>query len=72
MDTYHIGIISVKVKKGSEKCRNKENIICLGSRAKKNLYLFSERGRTTNKGYEYVMTDELRAVSFKYDMGEEI
>ena len=37
-----------------------------------NSNLFSERGRTTNKGYEYVMTDELRAVSFKYDMGEEI
>lgn len=37
------------------------------------IYIYlAERGRTTNKGYEYVMTDELRAVSFKYDMGEEI
>lgn len=59
-------------KKVVRNVETKKILYVLGSRAKKNLYLFSERGRTTNKGYEYVMTDELRAVSFKYDMGEEI
>ena len=32
-------------------------VLC--SRAKKNLYLFSEYGRTTKNGLEYSSTDEL-------------
>jgi hypothetical protein len=40
-------------------------VVC--SRAKKNLYLFSEQGRTTRKGYSLTATDELMAVSYNYD-----
>ena len=40
-------------------------VLC--SRAKKNLYLFSERGRKTNRGYPLTPTDELKAVDFEYD-----
>lgn len=36
-------------------------VLC--SRAKKNLYLFSESGRTTKKGIEYTPTDELSLIS---------
>ncbi len=39
----------------------------LGSRAKTNLYLFSETGRTTAKGYPLMATDELRSIKYKYD-----
>ena len=48
-------------KKVVRNVETKKILYVLGSRAKKNLYLFSERGRTTKKGYEYIMTDELRA-----------
>ena len=39
----------------------------LSSRAKENLYLFSEKGCLTEKGYEYTPTDELLSVDFDYD-----
>lgn len=67
----HWDYIYKSEKKVVRNVETKKILYVLGSRAKKNLYLFSERGRTTKKGYEYIMTDELRAVSFKYDMGEE-
>ena len=47
-------------------CRRSETcklLYVLCSRAKKNLYLFSERGRTTNKGFECTLTDELSLIS---------
>ncbi len=40
-------------------------VVC--SRAKKKLYLFSEKGRTTKKGNELLPTDEIIQVSFAYD-----
>lgn len=40
-------------------------VLC--SRAKVNLYLFSETGRTTKNGHPLIATDELRAVRYKYD-----
>ena len=40
-------------------------VVC--SRAKKNLYLFSERGHTTKKGKAYTPTDEIMSVDYKYD-----
>lgn len=40
-------------------------VLC--SRAKKNLYLFSETGRYTNSGYPYLATDELRQYYYQYD-----
>lgn len=40
-------------------------VVC--SRAKKNIYLFSERGRTTKKGYPLTATNELSQCCFVYD-----
>lgn len=40
-------------------------VLC--SRAKENLYLFSENGRTTQKGYPLSCTDELWNCTFEYD-----
>lgn len=40
-------------------------VVC--SRAKKNLYLFSEQGRTTQKGNLLTATDEIVEVSYNYD-----
>ena len=56
-----------------KRVRNQETkklLYVLGSRAKKKLYLFSERGRTTKNGNDYTMTDELRTVSYEYDQEE--
>ncbi len=39
----------------------------IGSRAKKELHLISERGRTTNKGKIYVPTNKLNRVDYSYD-----
>ena len=39
----------------------------LASRAKKNLYLFSERGYFTQNKNEYTPTDELASVVFDYN-----
>ena len=38
-------------------------VLC--SRAKKNLYLFSEYGRTTKNGLEYSSTSELSLIAVK-------
>lgn len=40
-------------------------VIC--SRARKNLYLISERGRTTNNGIPYLTTALLTQIEFEYD-----
>lgn len=40
-------------------------VVC--SRAKKNLYLFSEQGRTTAKGKPLTSTDEMIAIEFEFD-----
>ncbi|NLD18907.1 MAG: ATP-dependent helicase [Clostridiales bacterium] len=45
----------------------KKMLYVLCSRAKENLYLFAEKGRTTQKGYPLSCTDELSACAFKYD-----
>lgn len=45
----------------------KRLLYVLCSRAKQNLYLFSEKGRKTQKGYEYKATDELTCVKYSYD-----
>ena len=47
-------------------CRRNETcklLYVLCSRAKKNLYLFSEYGRTTKNGLEYSSTDELSLIA---------
>ena len=44
-------------------CATKRLLYVLMSRAKKNLYLFSETGRTTNKGTLLLPTDELNQLS---------
>lgn len=41
-------------------------VLC--SRAKQNLFLFSERGRLTQKGNEYIATKELGAIEFDYNL----
>lgn len=41
-------------------------VLC--SRAKKNLYLFSENGRCTNNGSPYTATDELKQYYYQYDL----
>ena len=40
-------------------------VVC--SRAKKNLYLFSEQGRTTAKGKPLTSTDEMIVIEFEFD-----
>ena len=45
----------------------KKLLYVLSSRAKENLYLFSEKGYYTSGGKEYTPTDELRCVEFDYD-----
>lgn len=40
-------------------------VVC--SRAKKNLYLFSEQGRTTQRGAPLLSTDEILAIDYEYD-----
>ena len=40
-------------------------VVC--SRAKKNLYLFSEQGRTTQRGTPLLSTDEILAIDYEYD-----
>ncbi len=40
-------------------------VLC--SRAKKNLYLFSESGRYTNRGYPLTATDELKQYNYQYN-----
>lgn len=45
----------------------KKMLYVLCSRAKENLYLFSEKGRSTNSGNPYTATDELAQCVFEYD-----
>lgn len=40
-------------------------VVC--SRAKKNLYLFSEQGRTTANGVPLTSTNEMVAIEFEFD-----
>ena len=40
-------------------------VVC--SRAKKNLFLFSEQGRTTQKGAPLLSTDEILEIDYEYD-----
>lgn len=49
------------------KRETKKLLYVLCSRAKTYLYLFSETGRTTAKGYPLNATDELCSVAFKYN-----
>lgn len=54
-------------KKPLREVETKRLLYVLSSRAKENLYLFSEKGCFTGKGTEYTPTDELRNVNFDYD-----
>ncbi len=45
-------------------------VVC--SRAKENLYLFSEQGRTTQRGAPLISTAEIVAIDYEYDDLEEI
>mgnify|MGYP003275754989 CR=1 FL=1 len=45
-------------------------VVC--SRAKENLYLFSEQGRTTQRGTPLLSTDEILAIDYGYDSLKEI
>lgn len=54
-------------KKSSRYVETKKLLYVLCSRAKKKLFLFSEKGRYTSKGNEYTPTDELISVSYNYD-----
>lgn len=46
---------------------SKKLLYVLSSRAKENLYLFSETGYRTKNGYAYTPTDELKSTIFDYD-----
>lgn len=50
----------------SEETKRMLYVLC--SRAKENLYLFAERGRTTQKGYLLDTTEELANCNFIYDI----
>ena len=54
-------------KKPMRKRETLKLLYVLCSRAKKNLFLFSEKGRITKKGYMLVPTDELNSISYDYD-----
>ena len=45
----------------------KKMLYVLTSRAKENIYLFSETGRKTKNGKDYIPTDELRNLMYSYD-----
>lgn len=46
----------------------KKLLYVLCSRAKENIYLFSEKGRFTKKCCEYIATNELKQLNFCYDI----
>ena len=50
-----------------QKNETKKLLYVVCSRAKKNLFLFSEQGRTTQKGAPLVSTDELLEIDYEYD-----
>ncbi len=54
-------------KKAKREDESNKLLYVLCSRAKENIYLFSEQGRTTRRGYGYSATDELASVKFNYD-----
>ena len=54
-------------KKPLRKSETKKLLYVLSSRAKENLFLFSEKGYFTRGGTEYTPTDELKSVNFDYD-----
>lgn len=51
----------------TRKIETSKLLYVLCSRAKTSLYLFSETGRTTQKGFPLTPTDELYAVNYDYD-----
>lgn len=54
-------------KKPLRESETKKLLYVLSSRAKENLFLFSEKGYFTRNGTEYTPTDELKSVCFDYD-----
>ena len=50
-----------------QKNETKKLLYVVCSRAKKNLFLFSEQGRTTQKGAPLLSTDEILEIDYKYD-----
>ena len=53
---------------GKEKIASKKLLYVICSRAKTNLHLISETGRTTKKGDALVITPELETIKFNYDL----
>jgi DNA helicase-2/ATP-dependent DNA helicase PcrA len=49
------------------KCEASKLLYVVCSRAKQNLFLFSEQGHCTNSGNPYTPTDEILALNFIYD-----
>lgn len=61
----HLPHLSYIIDKKLKPCREKETkklLYVLASRAKTNLFLFSEQGRTNSKGYPLSPTDELQGI----------
>ena len=50
-----------------QKNETKKLLYVVCSRAKKNLFLFSEQGRTTQRGFPLLSTDEILAIDYEYD-----
>ncbi len=50
-----------------QKNETKKLLYVVCSRAKKNLFLFSEQGRTTQKGAPLLSTDEILEIDYEYD-----
>jgi len=59
----HWDFIIKPEKKPFRKTETSKLLYVLCSRAKQNLYLFSETERKTNKGSEYTPTDELSLIA---------
>ncbi|KOP70267.1 hypothetical protein AMS59_20815 [Lysinibacillus sp. FJAT-14745] len=47
---------------------SKKLLYVIGSRAKRNLYLFAEQERKTKSGYNYQINDQLAQANFQYDI----
>lgn len=54
------------INKGDRKINAFKLLYVLGSRAKENLYLISEKGRTTRTGNLYTPTDEVVSINWEY------
>jgi len=59
-------------KKPLRKTETLKLLYVLCSRAKKNLYLFSETGRETNKGTDYTPTDELSLIAHNLSLSGQL